>query len=73
MRGDVAARITEEKGGLVELSADGRMKTEVSTDRGDITEGTVVTVDLSTPCIMNSPKQAGDSRLAGLTFPAHNS
>ena len=32
MRGDVAARITEEKGGLVELSADGRMKTEVSTD-----------------------------------------
>lgn len=61
MRGDVAARITEEKGGLVELSADGRMKTEVSTDRGDITEGTVVTVDFDDHTVDGVVWKAEDS------------
>ena len=43
--GDVASEITDEKGGLLELSADGRMKTEVVTLREDLTEGSEVTVE----------------------------
>ena len=71
--GDVTARITEEKGGLVELSADGRMKTEVSTDRGDITEGTVVTVDFDDHTVDGVVWKAEDSasgkRILTVTWP----